>query len=207
MKKERVDLMLDLGTLSVEDNAAITQIGLVQFDRTFEDRTTIVRINDSISLSSSVSAGLHVCPETIKWWVNQDKKVIEKVLVRSLLAKQTVELRTSLLAIARLVQELRIDYNEVVLWTWPAMSDITWLKNAFKACEISWPFKYHETRCVKPLSEAYYLKTGGRIQFREDYDTTSIEGDQHDAVYDCRVQIARLESFNNWMKGLGSEKE
>lgn len=65
-----LDCMLDLETFSTRPNAAIVQIGACFFD----PKTWLIgkKFHVNVNLASSVLAGLHVDPATVKWWSDRD---------------------------------------------------------------------------------------------------------------------------------------
>jgi hypothetical protein len=68
------DLMIDLETTSTKHNAAIIAIGLVKFNlnNPSVERKTLELLIDENSLTKY---DFHTCPETLKWWENQNEDV------------------------------------------------------------------------------------------------------------------------------------
>lgn len=75
MSDQIIRIALDLETMSLEDNAAIVQIGAYVFDGPDQGGG----FNSYVNPESSEKAGLHVDVGTMAWWGTQDKAVRDKV--------------------------------------------------------------------------------------------------------------------------------
>jgi len=70
------NVMLDLETMSLANNAAITSIGAVLFDETGIHKS----IHIQVRLSSSIKHGLHVDGDTVMWWLNQTQAARDSLI-------------------------------------------------------------------------------------------------------------------------------
>jgi len=75
---EAKHITFDLETLGNTTTAPIIQIGAVKFSEDGEIHDTFLR---SISFNSLQKAGFQMDFETVKWWMEQDKAVIDSVIM------------------------------------------------------------------------------------------------------------------------------
>lgn len=71
------DVMIDIETLSTKSNAAIVSIGAIKFNR-HGDLPLLDAMNQfyvRVSRESCETCGMHVDPQTIEWWNNQDAEI------------------------------------------------------------------------------------------------------------------------------------
>lgn len=79
MSDNIIRIALDLETMSLEDNAAIVQIGAYVFDGPDTGANYDKCFSIYINPESSEKAGLHVDNSTMAWWDKQDPTVRNKV--------------------------------------------------------------------------------------------------------------------------------
>ncbi len=132
-------IMVDLETMSLCPNAALVSIGAVAFNKEgLRDKFYI-----NIDLTTSVLAGLHLEPETVKWWLAQDKPAQEALL------KNTVSLSAALYEFTKFVAAVAPDLKG--LWGNGASADNVWLANAYAAVSMATPWSYKNDRCYRTI--------------------------------------------------------
>ena len=134
-------VMLDLETMSTGSYAAIVSIGAVSFDPALVGfRTSFYQ---TISLASSMKAGLRVDADTIKWWLGQTSALARAAV----LSEHYVNLDEALLGFA----EWYGTDDSVPVWGNGAGFDNVILGNAYKAVGIDQPWSYKANRCFRTL--------------------------------------------------------
>ena len=77
------DIMVDIETLSTEPNAVILSLGAIKFSR---DNKPVPALSEMetfykrINIDSCKDLGMHVDPETVKWWDKQEESVKNEAL-------------------------------------------------------------------------------------------------------------------------------
>ena len=134
-----IHVSLDLETASLENNAAIVQIGacVVGFPL-----APIAPFNSHISLLSCERAGLEVSHSTMEWWDKQDPELRKKVFGGTTTIEQGINE-----FIGWCKKWSGGNLNRVVLWSKPAQFDLVVLKNATENFR-EWPFHYRNTGCA-----------------------------------------------------------
>ena len=130
-------IMLDLETMSTIPNAAILSIGAVRFS----DVGIADTFYQTVSLSSSMVAGLTVDSDTIMWWVGQGNDAIES------LQKDAIELPEALQAFIEWVGE------EPFIWSNGANFDSVIIENAMRETDLKCPWHYGNVRCHRTITK------------------------------------------------------
>lgn len=183
-KRDRIDVMLDIESLSTAHNGATIQISAKPFCIYGQGVIDSDNFNASVSPKSCIEAGLHVCSDTMKWWFSQDPEVQNKVLGGAI--RQGLSLEVSLEYFTRFLEALQEKAERVFIWGYPATSDLTWLQQAYLAAKLPYPIAYNRTRCLSTIADLYWEKTGEKLS---DKATTKIN---HDALQDCQSQIEMI---------------
>lgn len=134
--------MLDIETMGTGSYAAIVSIGAVKFDPTGVVIFHPFNFYQTISLASSMKAGLRVDADTILWWSRQDHAARKE-----LSNEFAVDLDEALLGFA---QWYGPD-DSVPVWGNGAGFDNVILGNAYKAVGIDQPWSYKADRCFRTL--------------------------------------------------------
>lgn len=200
MKRNHIDVMLDLETLALDSKAVITQIGASTFDLREGDLGDVFeRITNPMS---GVAAGGVIDGSTVEWWMKQDRKTINSVLVRAI--SKGVEIQDALQDFSKYIEELREKYKvkTVYLWGNGSKADNVWLENAFKCCGIKWPFSYRDDMDLRTLIR---LAKEFGIDLK---DSHPFDGNRHVAIDDVRHQINYASnSFKELVKLTKASKE
>jgi hypothetical protein len=137
--RNAVHAMVDLETMSASHNAAIVSIGAVIFtvkDGIFDEFYT------TISLASSVGAGLEMSPQTVLWWMEQDDAARKEVYA---------PLTNSMGAGLRALSDKLAYHKDIRLWGNGATFDNVILRNAYNKAGISAPWSYRHDRCYRTV--------------------------------------------------------
>lgn len=158
------DIMIDLETLGSGDAANIIQIGAVVFDS--ETGKTGYEFNAFVK-----DASRKVDLSTALWWMQQPL---------SAQLAQNVEQRGICIGEALVLLSARIGNNIGSVWALPASYDLPILKHAFAQCGLAAPWHFRQERCARTMIAESGIKR------------TPAGDNTHDAVFDCKVQIADL---------------
>ena len=184
IKYKTVDIMLDLETLGLCDNAVITQLSAVAFSLT--DGTILDTFDEHIGIKKSVEKGFHIDGSSMEFWFKQPPKVYNDVFVKALgldVAPDIVLERFNTW-IKSLKSKYGVDYKaNVNIWGNGSLADNKWLRQAYKICNMDVPWHFTEDRDVRTLVEL------GRRILDYDYKKTTFDGTVHNALDDCKHQI------------------
>jgi len=175
--KKYTDVMVDLETLGNSDSPTIIQLSAVKFNsltgETFEE------FSKFIDPRSCILAGLKSDGSTLDWWLRQDKKVFEDVVLKSL--SEGLPLTQVLAEFSRFLCE---NEEDIRIWGNGIMSDNVWIHNAYKASGVANPIKFWQHSDVRTIVDL------GRNLLDKDYKKEVIFiGDPHNAIDDCKHQI------------------
>lgn len=164
-------VMIDLETLSSRKNAAIIQIAAVSFDP-FDGA-----IRDEFNrYVNTVPEYAHIDVATVGWWFQQ---------------KFAAQLGKSMQMSGISLEQALVDFcawyagqtgNEAI-WSHGATFDLPVMCSALAACNIKQPWHDRAERDTRTL---YALAPGGMPT------VTGVAGVEHDALYDCHVQIKQV---------------
>lgn len=133
-------VMLDLETMSSENNGAIVSIGAFKWQEGEVQEPADVRpaqkFSAAIDLRSSVSAGLHMSPDTVLWWMEQSEAVRAAIRVGQPLSAVLSEFSAWLPADAR-------------VWGYGSMFDNVLLKSAYRSLGMKCPISYRNDMCFR----------------------------------------------------------
>ena len=175
-------VMLDIDTMSNKSNAAIIQIGAVQFNPYTGDVRMEFEVN--IDITSCLLAGLDVNPETVQWWRGQSEDA-----KKALMAGQKYPLSVALKNFTAFVEGLNCKYGPFV-WGNGSDFDNVILTNAYEALNMKRPWHYRNDRDVRTL--VALGKTFGINPFEE-----KRTGTYHRGIDDCKYQIGYCSKI--WM--------
>lgn len=162
------NIMIDIETLSLKDNAVVLSIGAQRFntDGSLFDEGVIIYPN----VQEQVDKVRSVDYNTIKWWMNNSKEAINKTFVDT--NKQTTLEESERLLSAYL------NYYDSIIWANGLLFDINILKNLFPYVFSN--VKYGNFRDYRTIVKMFpHLLTN-------DNDVA------HSALDDCRYQIDKL---------------
>lgn len=179
---QAVHVSLDLETASLENNAAIVQIGACVVDPSLPD----VTFNSHISILSCERAGLEISRSTMKWWDKQDPELRKEVF------GGTTPIEQGINEFIDWCKSLSGgDLNRIVLWSKPAQFDLVILKNAVENYR-EWPFHYRNTGCATTAIRILPHSLQADIH-KEVTQTYKIR--PHDALSDAIYQAEFIATF------------
>lgn len=179
---ETLDIMCDLETLAKVNSSAIIQIAAVAFD--LSDGSTFGQFDVKVSPQSSVKYGLQCDGDTVQWWLAQDQKVIENVLVQAILNGK--DLKETLIEFNKFINDLKTKYEakNVVVWGNGMLADNKWLLSAYDACGVTPAWSFRDDRDIRT-----FIDIGQRILETDHKSSTPFVGEKHNAIHDCLHQI------------------
>lgn len=129
------NIMVDCETLGTTADAVIMSIGAVRFSM---DGT--VKPNGfyaSVSVDSNTALGRRIDEATLTWWMDQSPEA------RKVFAEPKMTLPAAL-------EEL-LDFVEPddLVWSNGASFDIPMLEHAYRQCDITPPWKFYNSRCMR----------------------------------------------------------
>lgn len=164
-------VMVDLETLSTNVNAAIVSIGAVKFSYTMGIQS---KFKVNISGKSCHDHGLHLCPNTIKWWSEQSKEAQDSWKVNPQSLEDGLDL----------FLEWWGDEKDVWFYCNGLSFDAPILRSALDAIGKEQPWKYRHEMDLRTI----YNMVGYDRNKREK-DTTLL---YHDALADAEFQTKEL---------------
>lgn len=223
MRFENVDIMLDLETIGLCDNAVITQISAVAFnlEPSCTDKikplvsdinagTHLSEFNVYINAKSCVKHGLKIDGSTVEWWLKQSDEVYNNVFMKSMATKATenkvydlpeaLKMFTEWIELVKqrhcIVYGNQFNKGNIHVWGNGALADNKWIKQAYKACSMEEPWYFTQDRDVRTIVDL------GRRKLKYDSKKIIFEGQQHNALDDCKHQIKYLCDIYNKINGV-----
>ena len=188
--KEEIHVMLDLETLGNRINPVLVQISAVTFS--FEEEIETKEFDVLVDERSCVEIGLEYSQSTLDWWKEQAPEAQAKVFD----PKGRLLIEEALLQFTEFIKELRKEYNTVYLHGNGVRADNVWLLSAFKAAGLDDPVAYNEDLDFRTLHYLAKKKLGYNVK-----DTIQFEGIPHNAIDDCKFQIACAKAMYNALMG------
>ena len=173
-------VMIDLETLSTHNNAAIIEIGAVEFNKYTGDVGE--KFNVIIDPKDWCKNDRHVDGETIQWWFNQTNEARKRFTNKK---NEYVILKQALWRLRWFIKDCDTadDDKDVVVWGNGATMDISILENAFNYFDIEIPWKFWSVNDVRTIVDLNPI-----VKAQTNFDS----GIQHSAVADCLHQIKYL---------------
>jgi hypothetical protein len=170
------EVMIDLETLSTENNAVILTIGAIRFNRNIPIEKNIEKCNTfyrRITLESCNLLNLHTCDNTKLWWDKQSPEARyeafdnpNRISIEKALIEMTVWIRGT-------------NY----IWSHGDDFDCVILSNVYKKCGLIVPWKYWNTRDTRTLYDIAKITTSDLPQ-----------NNYHHALHDCYRQIIGVQN-------------
>ena len=172
--------MLDLETMSIADDAAITEIAAVEFDPTTGKLGREFHIG--VDLQSCIDAGLSISASTIiDFWLQQSQEARESLKVSQ---DGAFSLREALIEF-----EIWLGTDKFV-WGNGSLSDNLWMKNAYKAAGLECPIEFWAHMDVRTAVNMGRTITGK--DFKQDLE---FDGVPHNPLDDCKFQIRYVHEY------------
>ena len=172
-------VMIDLETLSTQNDAAIIEIGAVEFNK--ETGETGETFNVLIEPSEWCKNNRHVDGETIQWWFSQSDEA-RKRFIEKQEGIEYCNLHRALMALKYFIMDCDTvdDDKNVVVWGNGIGMDISILENAYNYFDMKIPWDF---RSVNDVRTIVALKP----DIKKNYKWKN--GVKHSAVADCKHQI------------------
>lgn len=176
---KRKMLVLDIETLGVSQSAQVYEVGIIKSwgwpsASPLEERSWFLHGNDQKHRS--------VDPSTIGWM--KSKGLMARL-------EQARDTGTSVRHFYRELEPYLGD--KPAIWTWGPQFDLSILESLFLDKNLSVPWRYDTPRDLRTLDSLYTLMSGVGKR-----DTDNIP---HDALGDCRLQLARLRKAFAFLQG------
>ena len=166
------EVMIDLETLSTENNAIIATIGAIKFDRTMDvpELKSMETFYIRIDSKSCELLNMHMDNSTIEWWKKQNEKSRNEIFSD----ENRISIKESLKKLSSFLKDCEI------VWANSPNFDCIILENAYKKCKLKIPWKYYNLRDCRTVYDL------GKISL------DSIGKVSHNALEDCYNQILCL---------------
>lgn len=166
------DVMVDIETLSTEQDAAIISIAAVYFN----PKTGAIgdEFYTNVNLQSNINAGRNISASTLMWWMDQSKSAQDMVFKQN---NKSPKLSESL----KLFIEF-FKHDSLKVWGNGSTFDMTILESAFKRCKLAAPWKFWNVRDVRTAVEM-----GELLNFTPKRDMP-FTGVRHNALDDSKHQ-------------------
>lgn len=168
------DVMLDIETLGTRPTSMIVQIGACYFDR----KTGQIGGEFSVNIKHSFDDWRFTSdPETVQWWQEQSQEAYDAVF-----NGEGVPIERALFDLAHFLKAAEYMWSH-------ATFDIPILTNSLEICSIKNPVHYRGMRDIRTLMDL--------AQHRSEKVR---EGIHHNALDDCRFQVAYVVEALNKIK-------
>ena len=165
-------LMLDIETMSTDNNALVVSISAVQFDMTTGEIGAEFEIG--LDQKQQLEKGAEMDIETVNWWSKQDKEAIEAL---SRIVPRDVDE-----ALKQFNDFIKLNFkpiSKIKLWGNGATFDNVIVRNLYKRHSIDFVIPYYADMDVRTLC---YLKKINPRSFE-------FKGIKHNGIDDCKHQI------------------
>lgn len=176
--KNKMEVMLDLETLSTRNHAVILVIAAVKFNRyapsnPLEEMPQFYR---RIDINSCREVGMHTDEQTLKWWREQPKEIYNEAFGSS-----RIPLKQALEEFSQWFK------GSDLIWSQGATFDIPILSEAYVRCGMATPWKFWNARDTRTIYDLGNVKSKDLPQ-----------ENAHHALYDCWRQVWGVKkSFKN----------
>ena len=158
--------MLDLETLSTENNAVVLTIGGCKFNP-FKDTEPFEKVHLKIDTTEQIERGRHIEDSTLKWWGTQPTEVKE--------AAFSEEGRCTVKEAHDYLHEWIKDCNKI--WCQGPSFDFPIMKSLFREIDLDVPWKFWLERDARTITGLVPENLKEKIDFAA-----------HNAVEDCIAQ-------------------
>jgi len=166
------DIMMDLETLSLDNNAVVTSIALVEFD--LDTGVIGKKLEVSLDVLPQALNGGKIDEDTLKWWNEQSNEA-----KNALITAKRVKLLTGLEKVTDFITSCHDKLNDVRLWGNGISADNVWLRNLYRRHSVDFPLMYW---CDKDVRTVVDLLPYKEVEI-------PFEGTKHNAIDDCIHQI------------------
>ena len=183
-----LNIMVDLESFGLDDDAVLTQIAMVAFD---EEYQTIEIFNKTVSVVDSLLDGFSITPSTLEFWRNElkkndwDESVVQDLFHSKLKPAQVAR------EVHRWIEKVT-EGKQFVIWANGMLFDIPKIdkfleRYGFKS--MTDRTRYSNTRDLRTLRLVTKAINKDGLAKVEDMLRAKYSGHVHNAVYDCLYQI------------------
>lgn len=176
-----LNLMLDLETVSTENDAGIISIALVPF--AFPE--TIPHFYQKPTVVGQESMGFHLSSSTMDWWQKQATAAKNEAF------SGTQHITEILASLESYFAELPLPTKQVFIWGNGSDFDNVILRNAFDRCGIPVPWEFRNNRCYRTLSAMF------PVVERRPFPGAGVK---HTALYDAQIQALHAEDIFGYIE-------
>jgi hypothetical protein len=183
--------MIDLETLSTQTDAMILSVGAVLFTADQDEHGyPRTQLYCKPSLQSQQEVGLHIDPNTLRWWFRQSGEA------RAEFSMDDEKLESIQSVLIKLTQFIW-DHKPRRIWSHGATFDLPILAMAYAKCKMDCPIKYWDARDTRTLFDLLGEAKGGPLtQLLKPKGETA-----HNAVIDCENQANAVNYAWRKLKG------
>jgi hypothetical protein len=178
---ETLNFMIDIETLGLENDAVIVEIAMIPFTKNviLMDFAYQSYIDWSVQLFRSISSS------ALKWWLNQDRELMEKTLKPENHTTLNYALNMLRAKTYRCYDAFRLDNPslEQIFWSKPPSFDLKILEHAYKNTTENPPWCQQKTMDVRTLEIIPEIKNLKRTE------------QKHSAFGDALFQIRQVQEF------------
>lgn len=172
--------MLDIETLGTDPGSVVLSLAAVEFS-IFDGDDASHGVNlvtgeeffRTITLRSSVNAGLKIDPGTLEWWLKQDSKILKESLTNGIPLDD---------ALAQFTQWKNLN-GITHLWGNSVRFDLGLLEACYDAAKKSRPWNHRYEMCYRTMKNMFPLSA---------YERPADNDNHHNPVADCHWQIDYL---------------
>jgi len=167
-------VMIDLETMGTRPDAPIVAIGAVAFDA----NGVIDTFYRVVSLSSAVSAGAVISPDTVMWWLQQDDAARAALVANDGCDPWAID--AALIDLRPFIE----DFADAGVWGNGATFDNVILSEAYKRSSWETPWQFWKDKCYRTVKGMY-----PEVKLER-------SGTHHNALDDARTQALHLIAIN-----------
>ena len=184
---KNTDLMVDIESFSGKKDKIILSIAARFFDID-TGKVAHPTFKRNISIDRSLSQGFSIDARTLKWWIQNNSKLLQKMMEADNMGYDP--------------QEVMMDFIEFCghgqkgyrIWARPPLYDLRALLDAFERYNLSEPWDFRGTRCVRTYASIF---PGIEKEFE-------VKGDEHDPLVDVNKQIEYVCEIHKRIESLKS---
>lgn len=177
------DIMIDLETMGTRPDSAILSIGACTFDQ--RSLSIGSRFYLTISLQSSLDAGLKVDGGTVMWWLGQSDDAR-----RDVRGGAQEPLASALCKLSAWIEEVSVERKSRCVWGNGASFDPVLLESAYRAAGIEIPWEFWGVRCFRTIKNLW-----------PNVEPPARKGVHHNALDDAEHQVEHLFAIRRSLRG------
>lgn len=187
------DIMIDIETLSANNNAVIVSISAVQFNLVTGKTGETFEIG--ISLEEQQKLGRDIAVDTVTWWLQQEKEAQHSLLSidKVSIAEAIKGLNTF---IATVASNCNVQLKKLNLWGNGSSFDNAIVRSLYKDVNSEFLLPYYCDRDVRTLVQIAMFNP-----FKVRFD-----GIKHNGIDDCKHQIKYCNMAYKQLLGMGVAK-